>query len=79
VNYAEAYKWLTLSANKRNHLGAASMRSLDELKHIMTEFQLRDGKARVSEWTSHAHINLAVRKTETDALDGYATAASALP
>jgi TPR repeat protein len=80
LNYAEAYNWLTFSANKRNPMSAAITRSLDVLKHIVTESQLLDGEVRVSEWTSYANnIDLEVRKTVPAVLDRHATAASVLP
>jgi hypothetical protein len=70
LNYAEAYKWLKLAANSGS---AASGFDLEALTQIMTTAQLRDGRARVSDWLSH-HDNreLAARKDEASELDSSA-------
>lgn len=76
LDYAEAYKWFALTANKGGNIGAASTRALNTLKGLMTARQLRDGRARVSEWISRRNnTNLAAQTPEPRAPDSYATTA----
>jgi hypothetical protein len=70
-----AASWFTLAANA----GLANSRhALKELTQIMTTAQLRDGKARISDWMSHhSNLELAAQRAAVKELDSYAISAIA--
>ena len=64
--------WFTLAAKSGN---ADSKLALESLTQIMTESQLRDAQARVSDWVSHHNsVELLAHGAEVKKLDSYATA-----
>ena len=72
LNHSEAYKWFTLATPGGY---ADSRRAREALTKIMTEPQLRDGKASVSDWVLH-HNNpaLTTLKAEPGEQDSYTAA-----
>jgi len=72
LDYGEAYKWFTLSAQA----GLAQSKSaIKTLTQIMTTAQLRNGQSRVSDWVSRNNSStLASQTAETQELDTYVSA-----